>query len=91
MWRTPPGPPRAWPRLGFQLVLIDAVHQGHAVGHRQDGLDAVSAALPPGANLDQRDENGWMPLMDAALECRSRIARLLLQPGAGAAGGRAER
>lgn len=63
--------------------VIDAVHKGHAVGHEQDGVDAVRAALTAGGDLNQRDQSGWTPLMWAALECRAEIVTLLLTRGAG--------
>jgi hypothetical protein len=58
--------------------IIDAVHEGHAVGHEQDGIDAVRSALGAGASVNERDENGWTPLMHAALECRAGIVAFLL-------------
>ena len=60
-------------------AVIDAVHTGHAVGHEQDGVNAVRAALKAGGDVNERDENGWTPLMHAALECRAQIAALLLE------------
>jgi ankyrin repeat protein len=63
-------------------AVIDAVHKGHAVGHEQGGVDAVRAALKAGGDVNERDENGWTPLMHAALECRAQIAGLLLERGA---------
>ncbi len=62
--------------------VIDAVHKGHAVGHEQDGVDAVRAALSSGGKVNQRDQAGWTPLMWAALECRAGIVELLLDRGA---------
>jgi hypothetical protein len=62
--------------------LIDAVHKGHAVGHEQDGVDAIQAALAAGANVNERDKSGWTPLMHAALECRADEMKLLLDRGA---------
>lgn len=62
--------------------VIAAVHKGHAVGHEQDGVDAVRAALAAGGNVNERDQTGWTPLMWAALECRSEIVKLLLDRGA---------
>jgi len=62
--------------------VSDAVHKGHAVGHEQDGIDAVRAALAARGNVNERDESGWTPLMHAALECRARIMTLLLDRGA---------
>lgn len=59
-----------------------AVHKGHAVGHEQDGVDAVRAALAIGGNVNERDQAGWTPLMWAALECRAEIVNLLLAKGA---------
>ena len=64
--------------------VIDAVHQSHAAGREQDGVDAVRAALKAGGNVNERDQNGWTPLMHAALECRAQIAGLLLERGADA-------
>ncbi len=64
--------------------VIEAVHKGHAVGHEQDGLDAVRAAIAAGGDVNEQDPSGWTPLMHAALECRARIARLLLERGADA-------
>lgn len=61
--------------------VIDAVHKGHAVGHEQDGLDAIQAALSAGGNVNERDKSGWTPLMHAALECRADEVRLLLDKG----------
>lgn len=78
--------------LGFWVVsvlvsaqppsVIDAVHRGHAVGHEQDGVEAVRAALAAGGNVNERDQAGWTPLMWAALECRAEITKLLLDRGA---------
>ena len=62
--------------------VCDAVHKGHAVGHEQDGIDAVRAALAAGGNVNERDQIGWTPIMHAALECRAQILDLLLQHGA---------
>ncbi len=62
--------------------VIDAVHKGHAVGHEQDGVDAVRAALSSGGKVNERDQAGWTPLMWAALECRAGIVELLLDRGA---------
>ena len=62
--------------------VIDAVHKGHAVGHEQDGLDAIQAALEAGGNINERDQAGWTPLMHAALECRAGEMKLLLDKGA---------
>ena len=50
--------------------IIDAVHKGHAVGHEQEGIDAVRAALDEGGGVNELDKTGWTPLMHAALECR---------------------
>lgn len=61
--------------------VIDAVHKGHAVGHEQDGLDAIQVALAAGANVNERDKSGWTPLMHGALECRADEVRLLLEKG----------
>jgi ankyrin repeat protein len=65
-----------------QASVIEAVHKGHAVGHEQDGMDAVRLALAAGGNVNERDESGWTPLMHAALECRPQIVKLLLGKGA---------
>lgn len=62
--------------------VIDAVHKGHAVGHEQDGVTAVRAALAAGGNVNERDSDGWTPLMWAAVECRAEIVKLLLEKGA---------
>jgi hypothetical protein len=61
--------------------VIDAVHKGHAVGHEQDGLKAIEAALSAGGSVNERDKFGWTPLMHAALECRAGEMRLLLDRG----------
>jgi Ankyrin repeats (3 copies)/Ankyrin repeats (many copies)/Putative peptidoglycan binding domain len=63
-------------------TVIDAVHRGHLVGHEQDGVEAVRAALAAGDNVNESDESGWTPLMYAALECRDNIVKLLLNKGA---------
>jgi hypothetical protein len=63
-------------------VVIDAVHKGHAVGHEQDGVVAVSDALRDGGDVNERDRSGWTPLMHAALECRPAIVKHLLDLGA---------
>jgi ankyrin repeat protein len=55
--------------------VIDAVHKGHAVGHEQDGVDAVRAALTADGDVNELDKTGWTPLMWAALECRAHAAR----------------
>src|SRR6266498_1737238 len=62
--------------------VIEAVHKGHAVGHEQDGVDAVRSALAAGGGVNERDNSGWTPLMHAALECRAQIVSLLLDRGA---------
>jgi Ankyrin repeats (many copies)/Putative peptidoglycan binding domain/Ankyrin repeat len=62
--------------------VIDAVHKGHAVGHESDGVEAVGKALAAGGDVNERDTNGWTPLMHACLECRPEIVRLLLERGA---------
>jgi len=62
--------------------VIEAVHKGHAVGHEQDGIDAVRVALAAGGDVNERDDSGWTPLMHAALECRAHILKLLLESGA---------
>ena len=67
-----------------QVSVIEAVHKGHAVGHEQDGIDAVRRALAAGGSVNERDESGWTPLMHAALECRAQIVKLLLDSGADA-------
>ena len=59
-------------------TVIDAVHKGHHVGHEQDGVEAVRAALAAGGNVNESDQSGWTPLMYAALECRANIVKLLL-------------
>lgn len=64
--------------------VIEAVAKGHAVGHEQDGVVAVRAALAAGGNANERDQAGWTPLMHAALECRAEIVKLLLENGADA-------
>jgi hypothetical protein len=38
--------------------VSDAVHSGHAVGHEQDGVEAVRAVLKGGGNVDERDPKG---------------------------------
>lgn len=67
-----------------RVSVIEAVHKGHAVGHEQDGIDAVRRALAAGGSVNERDESGWTPLMHAALECRAQIVKLLLDNGADA-------
>jgi ankyrin repeat protein len=62
--------------------VIDAVHKGHAVGHEQDGIEAVREALAARSDVNERDRTGWTPLMHAALECRPGIVKLLLDRGA---------
>lgn len=62
--------------------VCDSVHKGHAVGHEQDGVNAVRDALAAGGNVNERDDNGWTPLMHAALECRAQIVDFLLEHGA---------
>jgi hypothetical protein len=62
--------------------VCDAVHKGHAVGHEQDGVNAVREALAAGGDVNERDRAGWTPIMHAALECREQILDLLLQQGA---------
>jgi hypothetical protein len=64
--------------------VIEAVHKGHAVGHEQDGVDAVRAALAAGGDVNEREVDGSTPLMHAALECRAQIMSLLLERGADA-------
>ena len=64
--------------------VIAAVHRGHAVGHEQDGVQAVWTALRAGGQVNERDASGWTPLMHAALECRAQIGGLLLESGADA-------
>lgn len=83
-----------WCRIGLAFLLsgsllaqskspvCDAVHKGHAVGHEQDGIDAVRHALAAGGNVNERDQAGWTPIMHAALECRPQILDLLLEHGA---------
>jgi hypothetical protein len=63
-------------------MVCDAVHKGHAVGHEQDGVSAVSQALAAGGDVNERDRAGWTPIMHAALECRPQILELLLEYGA---------
>ena len=70
--------------LAAQPSVIDAVHKGHAVGHEQDGVDAVRAALAAGGDVNERGNDGSTPLMHAALECRAQIVSLLLERGADA-------
>ena len=67
-----------------RVSVVEAVHKGHAIGHEQVGIDSVGAALAAGADVNGRDESGWTPLMHAALECRPRIVKLLLESGADA-------
>src|SRR5262245_11765688 len=62
--------------------VIDAVHKGHAVGHEQDGVNAIRDALADGGSVNERDISGWTPLMHAALECRADEIKLLLDKGA---------
>jgi hypothetical protein len=62
--------------------VIEEVDKGHAVGHEQDGVDAVRAALIAGGEVNELDKAGWTPLMHAALECRANIVKLLLDHGA---------
>jgi|SRR5579875_3324759 len=83
-----------WSRIGLVFLLsagllaqpkstvCDAVHKGHAVGHEQDGVDAVREALAVGGDVNERDQAGWTPIMHAALECRAQILDLLLEHGA---------
>src|SRR5579872_4055102 len=65
-----------------QTPVTDAVQKGHAVGHEQDGVEAVRAALAAGGSVNERDKAGWTPLMHAALECRAGEMKLLLDKGA---------
>lgn len=88
--------PSSVARIGIVLVcptlaiaqqrpsVIESVHKGHAVGHEQDGIDAVRAALAADGDVNERDESGWTPLMHATLECRAQIVKLLLDNGADA-------
>jgi ankyrin repeat protein len=62
--------------------VCDAVHKGHAVGHEQDGVDAVREALAAGGDVNELDQAGWTPIMHAGLECRAQILDLLLEHGA---------
>lgn len=62
--------------------VCNAVHRGHAVGHEQDGVDAVREALAAGGDVNERDQARWTPIMHAALECRAQILDLLLEHGA---------
>jgi ankyrin repeat protein len=83
-----------WGRLGLVFLaaasllaqskstVCDAVHKGHAVGHEQDGVDAVREALAAGGDVNERDQAGWTPIMHAALECRAQILDVLLEHGA---------
>ncbi len=64
-----------------QTPVIDAVHKGHAVGHEQDGINAIQNALAGGGNVNERDKSGWTPLMHSALECRVDEMKLLLDKG----------
>lgn len=64
------------------LPVSNAVDKGHAVGREQEGVNAVMAALRDGGNVNERDPSGWTPLMHAALECRPKIVRVLLDHGA---------
>jgi Ankyrin repeats (many copies)/Putative peptidoglycan binding domain/Ankyrin repeat len=68
--------------FGQNTPVIDAVHKGHAVGHEQDGVNAIREALAAGGNVTERDKAGWTPLMHAALECRADEMKLLLDKGA---------
>jgi ankyrin repeat protein len=70
------------PAPAQQAPVTDAVHKGHAVGHEQDGVDAIRAALAAGGSVNERDTSGWTPLMHAALECRADEMKLLLDKGA---------
>jgi ankyrin repeat protein len=84
----------SWSRVGLIFLLsasllaqskstvCDAVHKGHAVGHEQDGVDAVRQALAVGGDVNEKDQAGWTPVMHAALECRAQILDLLLKHGA---------
>ena len=67
--------------LAQETPVIDAVHKGHAVGHEQDGINAIRNALAGGGNVNERDKSGWTPLMHAALECRADEMKLLLDKG----------
>jgi hypothetical protein len=69
------------PTLSAQSVA-DAVGAGHSVGREAAGVEAVRAALAAGSKVNERDRNGWTPLMQAALECRPAIAQVLLDAGA---------
>jgi hypothetical protein len=62
--------------------VIDAVDKGHAVGHERDGVEAVRAALLSGGSVNERNQHGWTPLMEAALQCRAKIVELLLDHAA---------
>src|SRR4051794_22986219 len=64
-----------------ETPVIDAVHKGHAVGHEQDGVNAIRDALGAGGDVNERDKSGWTQLMHAALECRADEIRLLLDKG----------
>jgi ankyrin repeat protein len=65
-----------------KLTVCDAVHKGHAVGHEQDGVDAVRQALASGGDVNERDQAGWTPIMHAALECREQVVGFLIDHGA---------
>jgi hypothetical protein len=71
-----------WLVSAQETPVIEAVHQGHAVGHEEDGVRAIEAALAAGGNVNERDRAGWTPLMHAALECRAAEVNLLLVKGA---------
>ena len=47
-----------------QTPVSDAVHKGHAVGHEQDGIEAIRAALAAGGSVNERNTSGWTPLAD---------------------------
>jgi len=52
---------------GQRASFIDAVHKGHAVGHEQDGVEAVRAALSAGG----RREREGRERLDSADACVS--------------------
>ena len=51
--------------------VCDALNKGHAVGHEQDGTNAVRQALAAGGDVNEKDEAGRTPVMHAALEWRA--------------------
>ena len=81
---------RGRPALLSLLLLCVAPLGTAAQGSRPDLIDAASAgdtaavrtALLDGADLEQRDERGWTPLMHAALHGHADIADALIIAGA---------